>query len=544
HAATTKDINGDGKLDLAVANTGSNNVTCFLGSGAGGFSSPTNFPTGSGPVAIVALDFDESGTQDLAVANRDSNNVSLLRNNGSGGFLPATNITVGSQPYAIAFADFNGDSKFDLATANQGSANVSILLNSGAGNFAAATSIAVGTNPRSLVAVDFNADGEIDLAVANQATNNFSLLLGNGAGGFSPAVNFPVGSAPLGIASGDLNNDTKPDVVTANSGSNNVSVLLGDGTGGFADAANFNAGSSPYAVVVADFYGDGKVDLAISNSVSNDVVVLIGNGNGGFAAPVSFATGTSPRILSAADLNGDDKPDLAVPNFSSNNVSILINTSVVTAQVSGAVFDTSGNRIANVNIAAINSSLQTVAATNSDANGNYNLQLPLDLYTLKATPPVGSGLAVAQLDNVAVTNDIVQDIILTRGALLSGRVTNRDGQPYVNAEVILQGTGDFSVRTNTAADGSYSLRVIPNTYTLQVGYSGPFAGMDSSYIGQFFGRGPITLTTDTVRDFVIQERYLTGIVKTQSGTPVSNTLIRGNLGFSQPPSNFAGLEWT
>src|SRR5260370_4309379 len=43
------DFNGDGKLDLATANEGSNTVSILLGTGAGSFGAKTDFGTGSWP---------------------------------------------------------------------------------------------------------------------------------------------------------------------------------------------------------------------------------------------------------------------------------------------------------------------------------------------------------------------------------------------------------------------------------------------------------------------------------------------------------------
>ena len=62
-----QDFNGDGKLDLAVANTKNNSgtsqvkggfVSIRLGTGTGSFGNPTNFNQGTDPKSIVAGDFN------------------------------------------------------------------------------------------------------------------------------------------------------------------------------------------------------------------------------------------------------------------------------------------------------------------------------------------------------------------------------------------------------------------------------------------------------------------------------------------------------
>ncbi|MGZ4042010.1 MAG: FG-GAP repeat domain-containing protein, partial [Bacteroidia bacterium] len=73
YAVTNNDFNGDGKKDLAVANTSASNVSILLGTGNGSFGSPINFPVGSIPISITSNDFNADGNADLAVANTSSN---------------------------------------------------------------------------------------------------------------------------------------------------------------------------------------------------------------------------------------------------------------------------------------------------------------------------------------------------------------------------------------------------------------------------------------------------------------------------------------
>jgi hypothetical protein len=194
------------------------------------FTAATNFAAGDGPFSVAAGDFNGDGKQDLAVANTFSNNVSILLGNANGTFGAATNFAAGIDPRSVAVGDFNGDGKQDLAVANRLSTNVSILLGNGNGTFGAATNFAAGVEPRSVAVGDFNGDGRQDLAVANQLSNNVSILLGNGNGTFGAATNFAAGNGPLSVAVGDFNGDGRQDLAVADAFSDNVSILL-NGTG-------------------------------------------------------------------------------------------------------------------------------------------------------------------------------------------------------------------------------------------------------------------------------------------------------------------------
>jgi Domain of unknown function (DUF4347)/FG-GAP-like repeat/Domain of unknown function (DUF4114)/FG-GAP repeat len=294
------------------------------------FANATNFSVGDSPYSVAVGDFNGDGKLDLAVTNNESDNVSILLGDGTGSFGSATNFSVGDSPYSVVVGDFNGDSKLDLVVANQGDDNVSILLGTGTGGFDSATNFSVGDSPYSVVVGDFNGDSKLDLAVANEGDDNVSILLGTGTGSFGSATNFSVGDSPYSVAVGDFNGDGKLDLAAANEGDNNVSVLLGDGTGGFGTATNFSVGQSPYFLTVGDFNGDSKLDLVASNNDSNNISVLLGDGTGGFDSATNFAVGEDPYQLAVGDFNGDGKLDLVVANYSDNNISVLLNVPKVT----------------------------------------------------------------------------------------------------------------------------------------------------------------------------------------------------------------------
>ena len=230
------DFNGDGKPDLAIANLETNNVTVLLGLGTGDFAAAAGspLPVGSSPDSVAVGDFNGDGKLDLAIANQGDNTVTVLLGNGKGEFTPAGSpLPVGAKPYFVVAADFNGDGNLDLATASYGDSTITVLLGNGGGGFTEAPGSPfavgpVGAFPASLAVADFNGDNKPDLAIADFGDNNVTVLLGNGAGEFTaaPGSPFAVGSGPVSMAVGDFNGDGFPDLAVANSGDNTVSVLL------------------------------------------------------------------------------------------------------------------------------------------------------------------------------------------------------------------------------------------------------------------------------------------------------------------------------
>jgi Bacterial type II and III secretion system protein/FG-GAP-like repeat len=141
----TADLNGDGILDLAVANNGAgttalsgNTVAILLGVanpantsiGNGTFQSPAFFAAGNGPKSISVADVNIDGIPDLVVADQNDNAISLLLGLGGGQYGPNVELTVGTDPVSVVTADFTGENKPDAAVANEGSNSVSVILNS------------------------------------------------------------------------------------------------------------------------------------------------------------------------------------------------------------------------------------------------------------------------------------------------------------------------------------------------------------------------------------------------------------------------------
>lgn len=295
------DFNGDGRQDLAVANAPSEcmgSVSILLGDGTGHFISTANLTAtaSSFPRSVAVGDFNGDGKQDLAVANSGSGNVSIFPGHGTGQFGSARTFAAGTDPYSIAAGDFNGDGKQDLAAANYTSSSVSILLGAGAGNFGAPTNLGAGTFPYSIAVGDFNGDGKQDLAVVNNGSNSISIFMGDGAGHFATPLNLLADCGPYSVATGDFNGDTKQDLAAVSTGCNGTSttsIYLGNGAGNFNSPTMFPAGNDCRSLAVGDFNEDGKQDIAVANHGVTNASILIRS-----CAPTPTATPTATTTIS------------------------------------------------------------------------------------------------------------------------------------------------------------------------------------------------------------------------------------------------------
>jgi len=438
YAIVAADFNGDGHLDLAVAGEvlgSGGTVSVLLGNGDGTFRPPVTYAVGEDPDAIVAADFNGDGHLDLAVANEDligsGGTVSVLLGNGDGTFRPQVTYPVGKFPDAIVAGDFNGDGHLDLAVANP-SFSISVLLGNGDGTFQPQVTYAVGSDPVAIVAGDFSGDGHLDLAAANSGGNTVSVLLGNGDGKFQPQVTYAVGSEPSAIASGDFNGRTG--LATTNFRDNDVSILLGNGDGSFVDAGQFDTTGSA-TPLVADVNGDGTDDVLV---VDGDGEILYRQGvpgqPGTFEPPVTVNSplpdGSNP--YTSRDIawlpNTDQGPVLASVDAKDNDISFYAYRDGGFVRMSGSL--ATGPLPAQIIAAALNMDGLTDLVVRNAGDGTLSVYLGSPLvgpitsldspnFTAPLTIPVGLG--VSDVKAVDTTGSDELDLVVTNE--LTGQVS-------------------------------------------------------------------------------------------------------------------------
>jgi hypothetical protein len=275
---------------------------------------------GAFPSDIGVGDFNHDGKLDLVLAERGSQLATVLLGNGDGTFTKGAAYNLSdskSFPLALAVGDFNGDGNLDFAVSDyasggSGAPSFTVMLGNGDGTFkraAASLGPAAMVGAQGLAVGDFNGDGKLDLIWA--ASNGPSVLLGHGDGTFttSPVSVLPafVGSNGLfGVVVGDFNGDGKLDFIAVDNSNNRLLVMLGKGDGTFDIVTNPATltslvtpncpatGSGPMGIVAADFKGNGSLYLAVANSASSNVSILSSNNDGTFKPAVPTPAITIP----------------------------------------------------------------------------------------------------------------------------------------------------------------------------------------------------------------------------------------------------------
>ncbi|RKI06834.1 DUF4215 domain-containing protein [Corallococcus sp. AB030] len=355
-APAVADVNGDGKLDILVANaesgstqTPSGSLSVFLGNGDASVQSEVNYGSASlSSNAVVAVDVDGDGWLDAVTVNGQTNlplingNISVYKNLGSsapGTFGAPTSFTTGTPGSVhLCTGDFDDDGVADIATTSVTQNQVSVLFGTGAGNFGAPTFIGIqstGGAQSTIACRDLNSDGFSDIVVTSPASARLSILINQGDGTFAAPVAYSNSASgqTAGIAFGDANGDGTLDILSNGAAGRYLFYFRGNGNGTFASgvqstAAATTATNSALGVVAGDFNGDGKLDAYILvTTASGGVRPMTGNGNGGFTSGTVVTTGASPGLnaIATADMDADGYADLILTNRGSGTVTVVPN---------------------------------------------------------------------------------------------------------------------------------------------------------------------------------------------------------------------------
>lgn len=307
------DLTGDGKLDIVVTEYGDNLVSVYKNNCTPGniatnlFGPRLDFPTGSGPQRMAAADLDGDGKPDLIVANTGSGTVSILQNISEGGtinFAPKVDLAAGAGCDDVAVGDLNGDGKPDIAAINT-DGTLSVLQNVVAApgtittnSFAPQISLPISPGGVGVALVDIDGDGRLDLAVTAYLPQLFSIIQNFSDGGdlttnsFGQRIDYPLDGRGHTISVGDLDGDGKPDLVVDTELNSTISIFHNQSTGGILTNDSLSGpielatGWNAWGSSVGDLVGDGRPDIVFANTYDGDISIYQNLVPFGHAAPL------------------------------------------------------------------------------------------------------------------------------------------------------------------------------------------------------------------------------------------------------------------
>ncbi len=283
-AIATGDVNGDTRPDAVVAcyleTSGTYAVDVHLQSAttAGTFQAPLRLSVGNRrPLDVVLADVKGEGRLDIVVAASGSNDVLVFFHDSTPGtFLAPLSLAVSGDPAAVAVANLTGSGALDIAVA-MANGKVAVLEQGVMiGTFQTPVEYITGWDPVALKVADLDGDTHVDLLTANYSngTGGLSFLRQDPAhpGTFLAAQTFDTEDyASASLAIGDVNGDGALDVVVANAGlpgyAGSVAVFPQDlaHPGVLLVPDLYRGYYGPISVTIADLKGDGHPALVVAD---------------------------------------------------------------------------------------------------------------------------------------------------------------------------------------------------------------------------------------------------------------------------------------
>ena len=303
------------------------------------------FAAGSGPWALVEGDFNGDGKIDLAVADfgQGHDAVSVLLGNGNGTFQPLQQYAV-QAPDGLAVGDVNGDGILDLLAGNASGASLSLLLGNGNGTFRTPQSLPIGVASNGVTIVDVNGDGRQDIAAANGA-NSVTVLLTSGLDTASGTIAFHdvdlndthavSQGAPTFAWSGGSLSDAQKVALTA---AGTLSLTEHDST-------HTGAGSVDWTYAITDsaldFLAQGE-----TLTVTYDVTVTDNHAASTVQTVTLTVTGTNDAPVAVADTNSGEEDTFIAGAVAANDSDVdhgAVLTYSLTAPVPGLTLNADGS---------------------------------------------------------------------------------------------------------------------------------------------------------------------------------------------------------
>ena len=382
------DIDGDGLLDLVLANRQFNFFTIYKGVGDDQFEFHNHFSCGDGTNDVKLIDLNLDDHLDIFMGGFEP---SVWINDGSGNFTEKPRPT--NRADSFTFADFNNDGYPDLVCTGV------MFLNDQTGGFTLSRDF--GWNVNDVTTFDYNNDQNTDLVLTfPYGGEKIEIYPGVGDGTFGTPIT--INRIIHTVDGYDVNGDGLDDLIITDFVFNDViAILLSAETDPFTiESESIEFTGFSYYVEVEDITLDGRPELVFTSS---DVSYFPINEDGSLGEEVAWNLGYfNPLDFKLIDYSGDGvKNDIVTshPGF------IVIQTEKKEAEIS----------FINLNRTYNGSPVDDLVVTTPEVN----YEITFDGQTIKPSAAGTYTLEVTVVDDEYV-GSASEELVISKATLTTG----------------------------------------------------------------------------------------------------------------------------
>ncbi len=383
------DVDGDGKLDCVLLDRTTQRLLCMLNADYSGRVEATEYAVGVSPMGLAVADFNGNGRMDIAVANSQSSSLSFLFNRGRGRFAGQVAVHMSDNPTFIRRASSSTPGQHTVLASHAKDDKVTVLIFADNAQQPKAFSVPTGnmpfvvsanhesdklnflvrsrrtnektfslslfeqlsprqfverslrpTLPTTMVAVNITEEqsqGAFRLLFAtnDRNTRRTTVWAGRSDNTFEVTTTSPLFSysdslsVTRYIAGRYLNSDSLEDVLfSLGPPRNELGVWYGKTQSGGRDSIEWIRNVQPVvddAIIVRDVNGDNLADLVFVDALRRAVVVCYGTEKRGFRPPQAVVPAEGVYSIRVAPLGDAGVHDLIFSNSERGTVSIFFN---------------------------------------------------------------------------------------------------------------------------------------------------------------------------------------------------------------------------
>jgi hypothetical protein len=318
--AALGDLDGDGDLDMVLANPMHNHAQVWLNNGDGTFVDTSQQLTQFGH-GVGLADFDEDGDLDAFITCHQSSLPSKVYLNDGTGLLTDSGQEFGDAHLSgveLHLFDLNGDGHLDVHVSYYSGTGVPdhVYLNDGRASF---SDSGLALDEDTIAWGDLDGDGDVDY-FGKHWGQDYVVRLNDGQGGFSTSWQMAEPLATLGgVGLADFDGDGDLDALVLNgfreTGSQPSRLFWNDGSGQFSDSGQLFNETMGADLALGDLDLDGDLDAVIANMDRPNEIWLYQDGNfidSGLRLGQSSDMSSMPML---GDLDGDGDLDIVFGRF-------------------------------------------------------------------------------------------------------------------------------------------------------------------------------------------------------------------------------------